>query len=172
MKMKLLMKLLNILYIKLIGDNMMLQDIYRWEDIELFDDDTDYGGISYEGETLENFVDECDIADTISIRDLNNELIDNGIQPLYINEKHLDIDSKFIDDVFYEQDHDRVEIILSDDASLLVPDGAIFNVKGFYYIIGADDVMTLLHKDGDELCTWKTNGDYKLISHSIVRRIS
>ena len=63
---------------------MRLRDIRNWEDIELFDDETEYGGISYDGETLDNFVGECDISEDITIGELNEELKSCGIKPIKI----------------------------------------------------------------------------------------
>lgn len=61
---------------------MRLGDIRNWEEIELFDDDSETGGISYGGETLGNFVGECGISEDISIEELNEELKDCGIKPI------------------------------------------------------------------------------------------
>ena len=62
--------------------NMRLCDIDNWENIELFDDETEFGGISYMGETLDNFVGECDISTNITIKELNEKLKDCGIKPI------------------------------------------------------------------------------------------
>lgn len=61
---------------------MRLYEIKEWEDIVLFDDSTGYGGISYDGETLGNFVSECEISEDISVRELNEKLKNCGIKPL------------------------------------------------------------------------------------------
>lgn len=65
---------------------MKLKDIENWKNIELFDDETEYGGISYDGETLDNFVGECDISRDISIEELNKELKDCGIKPINLGD--------------------------------------------------------------------------------------
>lgn len=64
--------------------NGQLCDIENWKDIELFDDETETGGISYDGETLDNFVGECEIDEDITIKELNKELKDCGIKPIKI----------------------------------------------------------------------------------------
>ncbi|WP_300999657.1 hypothetical protein [Lactobacillus taiwanensis] len=48
---------------------------------ELLDDNTLYGGVSFRGETVEDFIAECGI-DPQSIEDLNESLIECGIKPL------------------------------------------------------------------------------------------
>lgn len=65
---------------------MRLCDIRNWEEIELFDDGSEYGGISYDGETLDNFVGECDISEDISIEELNEELKSCGIKPINLGD--------------------------------------------------------------------------------------
>ena len=72
---------------------MRLCDISNWEEIELFDDESETGGISYDGETLDNFVGECDISEDITIEELNKDLKDCGIRPIKID----------IDDLFYNK---------------------------------------------------------------------
>lgn len=65
---------------------MRLKDIMNWEEIELFDDESETGGISYEGETLDNFVGECDISEDITIEELNEELKSCGIKPIILGD--------------------------------------------------------------------------------------
>ena len=65
---------------------MRLCDMSNWEKIELFDDETETGGISYDGETLDNFVGECDIKEDITIEELNDELKSCGIKPIILGD--------------------------------------------------------------------------------------
>lgn len=51
-------------------------------DYELKDDNTEFGGISYIGETLEDFIAEVEISD---IDDINIILKECGIEPIVIS---------------------------------------------------------------------------------------
>ena len=51
-------------------------------DVELEDDESLYGGVSFMGETLRDFMHSCNIPYNISLEDLNKELKDCGIKPL------------------------------------------------------------------------------------------
>lgn len=53
-------------------------------DIELKDDETDFGGISFIGETLRNFLDEVDLPYTSSLKDVNQALIECGIKQILV----------------------------------------------------------------------------------------
>ena len=55
--------------------------------IELKDDDTPEGGVAYEGETLENFMKECNIYPSDSFILLQKMLKENGKAPLEIFKK-------------------------------------------------------------------------------------
>jgi len=56
-------------------------------DIKLQDDDTPYGGISFAGETVLDFlfsIDECDVKNMNTVDDLNLALKECGIKPIKI----------------------------------------------------------------------------------------
>ena len=50
--------------------------------IVLCDDATYFGGVSYIGETLDNFMAECEIPFGTSFTRVNDNLIECGIQPI------------------------------------------------------------------------------------------
>lgn len=54
-------------------------------DVELEDDESPYGGISFMGETLRDFMLGLNIPFNISLEDLNRELQDCGIKALKTN---------------------------------------------------------------------------------------
>ena len=54
-------------------------------DYKLKDDNTEFGGISYIGETLEDFIAEVGISETCSINDINKALKECGIEPIVIS---------------------------------------------------------------------------------------
>lgn len=49
---------------------------------ELIDDNTNFGGISYIGETLQNFIEEVGMNETDNMEDVNKALKECGIQPI------------------------------------------------------------------------------------------
>ena len=51
-------------------------------DYELKDDNTEFGGISYIGETLGDFIAEVGISETCDIDDVNKALTVCGIEPI------------------------------------------------------------------------------------------
>lgn len=51
-------------------------------DVELEDDDSQYGGVSYKGETLRHFMHESNIPYNIKLEELNKILFENGIKQL------------------------------------------------------------------------------------------
>lgn len=60
---------------------MLTKSIYA--QISLEDDDTSTGGTSFQGETLEDFLEELDYCQTIrTIKDVNKALIECGIKPV------------------------------------------------------------------------------------------
>lgn len=66
----------------------MKKEVKRAKDFlnyELKDDDTEYGGISFEGETLQDFLDEVDIDrlnENTAMRYINAALKECGIEPI------------------------------------------------------------------------------------------
>ena len=62
--------------------------------IELKDDSTDFGGISYAGETLDNFMEECNIPYGTSLTNVNDNLIECGIQPI-TKQEAIDAENPF-----------------------------------------------------------------------------
>lgn len=57
--------------------------IEKYLDIELEDGEGPYGGVSFDGETLRDFVEECDIdPKEWSLKDINDALKDCGIKPI------------------------------------------------------------------------------------------
>jgi len=56
--------------------------IAKYLDIELKDDNTSNGGISYAGETVRDFVLECNIGMNIALKELNKHLKSCGIQKI------------------------------------------------------------------------------------------
>lgn len=60
---------------------MLTKSIYS--QILLEDDDTSTGGVTFQGETLEDFLEELNYCQTIrTIKDVNNALIECGIKPI------------------------------------------------------------------------------------------
>ena len=136
---------------------MIIKDIWQWEDIIIHH-------INGTNMKLKNFTQNKQIQDNTSIAELNKKLKQYNFQPLKIHKKHIDIDSKYLADVFYEQQHDRVEIVLDKQYTLLVSDGAIFNVQGFFYIFD-EDTMTLEDENSEEICVWNINSNYNFIEY-------
>jgi hypothetical protein len=61
---------------------VLKMEIEKYLNYELEDDNTKFGGISFVGETLQNFLDECEIDYNISFKKLNKILKSNGIKPI------------------------------------------------------------------------------------------
>lgn len=51
-------------------------------DYELYDDETESGGISFIGETLKDFIEEIGISENTSIKHINDTLKQCGIKPI------------------------------------------------------------------------------------------
>ena len=52
-------------------------EIEKFLNYELEDDQSEFGGISFVGETLQDFIDECEIDINISLKELNKILKEN-----------------------------------------------------------------------------------------------
>lgn len=62
----------------------------QWSKIKLRDDETPYGGISYDGETLDNFMAETEISPNDSIGKLQKGLKDCGIMQIPIADSKIE----------------------------------------------------------------------------------
>lgn len=77
---------INIDYVlERLGDCFTME-VLELLDVELEDDESPYGGTSFMGETLRDFMHELDIPYNISLEDLNKELKDYGIKSLKAKE--------------------------------------------------------------------------------------
>ena len=54
----------------------------KYFDIILIDDDTPTGGVSFHGETVHDFMMECDLDPDISLEEFNKILTACGIEPI------------------------------------------------------------------------------------------
>lgn len=90
----------------------------NWRDIELKDDDSLEGGVSYEGETLGHFIDEVGTEDIKSLEDLNSALRECGIQPVEKSLEEsfsLEEELKQTEDKIYESYLEGMKRYFNDD---------------------------------------------------------
>ena len=65
-------------------------EILELLDVQLEDDESSYGGVSFNGETLRDFMRECNIPYNITLEELNKILFENGIKQLINKESIYD----------------------------------------------------------------------------------
>lgn len=76
---------INIDYVLERLEDCVNMEVLELLDVELEDDESLYGGVSFAGETLRDFMLGLNIPFNISLEDLNRELQDCGIKPLKTN---------------------------------------------------------------------------------------
>ena len=81
-----LINIINLDYVIERLEDCLNVEVLELLDVELEDDETVEGGISFMGETLRDFMFELNIPYNISLEDLNKELKDCGIKPLKVKE--------------------------------------------------------------------------------------
>lgn len=59
-----------------------MERVKDYLDYELYDDETESGGISFIGETLKDFIEEAGMSENTSIKHINDILKQCGIKPI------------------------------------------------------------------------------------------